>query len=911
MSEEGRKVKLKKKKAGTALPATDNTTTDEPKTENAGPFRATGSGEAGDEMSEAGLQVRQTTLNGDVGEPSDTAGGDVETTSGERQQGPAPQSGGPAVPTGAESHVEPERSEGPAVPTADEPLVEPSLSDNLSGSKAGTAGPADQDEDVPMMEETESLAPEEAPASEDAGTTGSGMVETFVAEESGPRAESEESELQRLKKEFSDRLFELELEKNRMDELGSELAARSEELERRESEFVNRASALDEREGGLSERHSQVERREAELSGKGTQLKGRESELSLQSSALRKMEAELSKRHEMISAGTEAMNALSEELRQKELRVKQWEEERARARQELESLRAELDVRQERTKNEIATLEQDRQDVERLASEINARDGTLRQGEAEHQKKGELLEQARKGAEELDAGLKLRSAELQTRFDEVRSLEQHLSTIEEETRLCPHCGAIEEFAQLAHRSEQLMTKGGDTREINIHIGQARRAVREGDYEKAAASARRAADLIEQGERELKRREVMTRIVSSESLARMLSEAHAEVSGMETLLAEARALYNSETMDRALEVAEKARQAGLALERERFHAQDELAACGAVMAALKKTGVNLHEAERRKVEADRAMDAGDFKNARTLASETMALASEVAQSQDVAGVMSQVKLADETLDELRSLGLDVTEWERMVNRSRDFLKKLDFKSAEETARWARQKARDAGRQYRHALMAIDRSGSVISTYKDMGMIVKKAEDLQDEAKNRLKEGDADLAMNLARKGEKMVREIAERHKGAQAALRKAITTMRVERKSGRDITKGEKLYDLAQHQLELGEYANAMKLATKAAEAVTSASVALLELCPTCGEAIPENIPECPSCAEKKRMKKDAAEKGAELAQRSRLGSKGGRKYACPYCSELFEITVATRPITINCPWCGHDVSVVD
>jgi hypothetical protein len=893
MSEEGRKVKLKKKKAGTAPPATDHTTTDGAMTENAGPFRATGSGETGDEISEAGHQARQTTLNGDAGESADTASGDADTVSGSAQQGPL------------------HRSEGPAVASGDGSRAEESLSDNTPGSQPGTAGPADQDEDVPMMEETESPDAEGVPIAEEAGHSGGGTVETFVAEESGPQAESEESELQRLKKEFSDRLFELELEKNRMEELGSELAARSEELERREGEFVTRASALDQREGGLAERHSHVERREAELSGKATQLKGRESELSLQASALRKMEAELSKRHEMISAGTEAMNALSEELRQKELLVKQWEEDRARTRQELEALRAELDARQERTKNEIAALEQDRKDVERLASDINARDEALHQGESEHQRKGELLEQARKEAEELDAGLKLRSAELQKRFDEVRLLEQHLATIEEETRLCPHCGAIEEFAQLAQRSEQLRTKGGDTREINIHIGQARRAVREGDYEKAATSARRAADLIEQGERERQRREVMARIVSSESLARMLSEAHAEVSGMETLLAEARALYNSETMDRALEVAENARQAGLVLERERFHAQDELAACGAVITALKKTGVNLHEAERRKVEADHAMDAGDFKKARTLASETIALASDVAQSQDVAGVMSQVKLADETLDELRSLGLDVTEWERMVNRSRDFLKKLDFKSAEETARWARQKARDAGRQYRHALMAIDRSGSVISTYKDMGLIVRKAEDLQDEAKNRLKEGDADLALNLARKGEKMVREIAERHKGAQAALRKAITTMRVERKSGRDITKGEKLYDLAQHQLELGEYANAMKLATKAAEAVTSASVALLELCPTCGEAIPENIPECPSCAEKKRLKKDAADKGAELAQRSRLGSKGGRKYACPYCSELFEITVATRPITINCPWCGHDVSVVD
>ena len=144
---------------------------------------------------------------------------------------------------------------------------------------------------------------------------------------------------------------------------------------------------------------------------------------------------------------------------------------------------------------------------------------------------------------------------------------------------------------------------------------------------------------------------------------------------------------------------------------------------------------------------------------------------------------------------------------------------------------------------------------------------------------------------------------------------ANTLIRAERKSGKDATRSEKLYDLAQHQLELGEYANAMKLANKSVEALSAPGAPALELCPTCGEAIPENAPECPSCAERNRKKEPAGQPepapGSELAQKTKLGSKGGRKYACPYCGDLFEIMVPRRPITITCPWCSYEVSVVE
>lgn len=760
----------------------------------------------------------------------------------------------------------------------------------------------EEDDGVPLLEE---LEPEsgEAVAAEPAPKP--------AAPPGGTPPQTPEDDVQRLRRELSERLFELELEKDRMEELGTELAATSEELERRESELKERSGKLEKHETEQAGKAGQLKRREDELAEKAGQIKGREAELSVQAAALKKMEAELGKRHELVSTSTEAMNALGEELRQREHKVKRAEEETARQRQEFEALRKELDNRAEKIAKERAESEQEMSNVEKLVSDIQTREGVLRRSEVDHGKKLEELERARKEAEALDGRLKAQADKLARRAEEVQALEQHLSSIEEEIRLCPHCGAVEEFSHLAQRSEELREKGEDAEELNVEIRQARKALRAGDYENATAHSRRAAELLRHGELERARREVTARIVSAESLVRMLKEVRADVSGMEAALAEAWSHFKGERMDKALEAAERARQQGMAVERERFTALDELVASNSVIAALKKSGVNIHGAEQKRAEAEKAMAAGDFKTARTLAAETVVLASEAAQSQDVATAMSQIKLAEETLDELRALGLDVTEWERMVNRSRDFLKKLDFKSAEETARWARQKGRDAGRQYRQALMALDHSGSVLSTYKDMGLLVRKAEDLQDEAKAKLKDGDPDMAQNLARKAEKMVREIAERHKGAQAALKKAIATIRNERKAGKDVARGEKLYDLAQHQLELGEYANAMKLATKAAEAVTSASVALLELCPTCGEAIPENIPECPSCAEKKKVRKEAAEKGAELAQRSKLGSKGGRKYACPYCSELFEIAVPARPITISCPWCGYEVSVVD
>lgn len=68
-------------------------------------------------------------------------------------------------------------------------------------------------------------------------------------------------------------------------------------------------------------------------------------------------------------------------------------------------------------------------------------------------------------------------------------------------------------------------------------------------------------------------------------------------------------------------------------------------------------------------------------------------------------------------------------------------------------------------------------------------------------------------------------------------------------------------------------------------------------------------------AAKDGRKEPAARPGTapvpKLARKALIGVGGGRRHACPYCDELFEITVPRRPITITCPWCSYEVSVVE
>ena len=682
-----------------------------------------------------------------------------------------------------------------------------------------------------------------------------------------------DDELLRLKAELARKLLLLESEKERLEELGNQLVSRGEELE-------GRHKTIDERE-----------------------------------TALRALDTEMGKKSELIHASSEALGALADEMQARQKNVLATVEEVRSIRLEVDRLHADLAAREQKLAAERTGLAEEQKKVAQLLIEINGRESSLKQGESDFGKKTEELGRARKEAEELDGRLKSHEARIRKKEDEVRSLEQHLLSIEEEIKLCPHCGAVEEFQQLARRGRELGSRGEDIDELNLEIKKARKALKEGFYDTATEHARLAAELLTKKEFESDRRDIVAKIMAAEGLTKMLRDAKSDVNSMQTALTEAWAAFKVDDLKKAEALAEKARREAAVIEQERFQALDALVASNSQLATLKKSGVNVLPAEKKREEAERAMTSGDFRKARMLASETVIMVSEAAQSQDVSTAMSQIKLAEETLEELRSLGLDASEWERTVNRSREFLKKLDFKSAEETARWVRQRSREAGRLYRQALLTIDHGNSVISTYKDMGLIVRKAEELQVEAKSKLRDGDPELATNLAKKAERMVKDISERQKGAQAALRKASGLIRNERKAGKDATRSEKLYDLANHQLELGEYANAMKLASKAVEALTISASTPLELCPTCGDAIPENAPECPGCAERNRRKEQAEEPapvpGSELAQKTKLGSKSGRKYACPYCGDLFEILVPRRPITITCPWCSYEVSVVE
>jgi len=57
---------------------------------------------------------------------------------------------------------------------------------------------------------------------------------------------------------------------------------------------------------------------------------------------------------------------------------------------------------------------------------------------------------------------------------------------------------------------------------------------------------------------------------------------------------------------------------------------------------------------------------------------------------------------------------------------------------------------------------------------------------------------------------------------------------------------------------------------------------------------------------------DRAERppGPELARKIGPGSRGGRRHMCPYCGNLFELTVERRFTTITCPWCSTRVSII-
>jgi len=698
------------------------------------------------------------------------------------------------------------------------------------------------------------------------------MEETRPVEKAPAEQQLGDTEFLRMRIEYAARLKELEDDKKRIEEMGGELASHSEELSKKDDELGERERSM------------------------------------------KKRETELAKKEDLIATSSDALSILGEDLREKERKVKAAAEESRKLKRELESIRAEITVTEERQKRDAKEMDEQRKNVERLLAEIQRKEEHLGQSEDEHSRRQDELRKLRSEADEMDVRLKTWNEKLKKKDEDLKALEQHYMSIEDDLQFCPHCGAVDDFARLSRRVEELAGKGENAEELNTELKAARRAIRDGRYKESEAHARKATELILKKELERTHREAASKVIAAESMMRMLRDAKADVASIEGKVADAWNMFRSDNIPKALELAEKAHTDCLSLEQDRFRAMDELVASNAIIAAMKRTGANVAEGEKRRSEAESAMAAGDFKRAAILASEAAALAGDSSQSQEMAGAMSHISLAEETLEELKALGQKVSEWEKHLARCRDSINKSDFKGAEDTAKWVRQRAKEAARGYKQSLMAIDQASSLISAYKDLGIVLKRAEELEEEAKTKLKAGENDAAATLARKCENVARETAERQKGANAALRNANKAIRLDRDAGKDVSRSWKLYDLALHQMELGEYANAMKLATKAAEACSSSTQTAMELCPACGEPLPEGMSRCPQCTEKERKKSartQTGEKKDEVVRKTKLGAKGGRKYACPYCGDLFDIISPERPLTVTCPWCGYDVSVVD
>ncbi|MCL0098812.1 hypothetical protein M1O16_03010 [Dehalococcoidia bacterium] len=229
---------------------------------------------------------------------------------------------------------------------------------------------------------------------------------------------------------------------------------------------------------------------------------------------------------------------------------------------------------------------------------------------------------------------------------------------------------------------------------------------------------------------------------------------------EDILRQAERALAADDFERAISLAEQAKTKAEGIKEDAEAAIEEIDKAREVIEARTAEGLDMTEAERLLRQAERALAAGDFERAISLARQAEAKVEGIRR----AAALEQIEQAKEAITTGRAKGLDMAEAERLLRQAERALAGGDFEQAISLARQAEAKVEGIRRAA--ALEQIDQAKEAIVTGRAEGLDMAEAEDLLRQAERALAAGDYGEATSLAQQAEVTAQEV----KGeAQAAL----------------------------------------------------------------------------------------------------------------------------------------------
>jgi hypothetical protein len=245
----------------------------------------------------------------------------------------------------------------------------------------------------------------------------------------------------------------------------------------------------------------------------------------------------------------------------------------------------------------------------------------------------------------------------------------------------------------------------------------------------------------------------------------------DVTEAEKFIRNAERALSTKDFDRALEFAQRAEETTREIERNYLKeiVGNELTGIQQLLSEIKRAGIDISEPSDIVSKAESAYDDGDYKEARGLISSARELAEDARYEYVREHAWDTILTARNYLADLKNLGIDVAEPERLIAQAEStyeskYYKKseADYKRAETQANSAIERLRALEENYKRQEVVDEISylRYILADIKKIGVDIGEAERLLEVATEHMNRGDFVNARKFTAKAEKLARDAKE-------------------------------------------------------------------------------------------------------------------------------------------------------
>ncbi len=399
--------------------------------------------------------------------------------------------------------------------------------------------------------------------------------------------------------------------------------------------------------------------------------------------------------------------------------------------------------------------------------------------------------------------------------------EKEYEAAEEEAKNCLQRvleGAKESFEELFSNAKlaavEARRKGINIDEVKKRLEEARDAFAAGDYKTAIQKAIEARETAQ----ELKKRyeEAYRAITEVAALVTDAKKDGIDVKPVVKLLVQAKKSLEEQQFDKAMKISLACKES-LEKIKDQYSAAKKIVMAQKLITTAEKMEVDVSDIKETLREAKGLMKGKKFKEASRLAESVLEKLEERIESK----VVSLITLVEDTVEDAKSIGINVENVTQLVDSAKEFLKDEKYFEAYEEALKAKKEIERLRRLSQEAVIKVQELKDLISNAQSIGAKVEPFSAKVDEAINLIKDNKYEEALSLLEKTkDDVIRVQRERVESVLASFEEAISKA----KDKMDTSSSEKLLAEAREKLENGEYREALNLAMKSEGELEKASL---------------------------------------------------------------------------------------